>query len=131
MESTIHQEVHFEASVEDIFSAYIDAQKHAEFTGGPANIDGTDGGAFTAHNGAIEGRNIEIVNNQRIVQAWRVADWPAGVYSLIKIELKDNNGKCTLLLDHSSIPEGKGEHIDGGWHKMYWRPLKQWLANKQ
>ncbi len=131
MDSSIHQEVDFDGSVASVFSAYIDAKKHAEFTGGPATIDASNGSAFTAHNGAIEGCNIEIVNNERIVQAWRVADWPAGVYSLIKIELKDNNGKCTLVLDHSSIPDGKGEHIDGGWHKMYWGPLKEWLANNQ
>jgi hypothetical protein len=38
--------------------------------------------------GMIIGRNVELVPNQRIVQAWRpTADFPKGPYSLVKIEL--------------------------------------------
>lgn len=127
MSHTIHQEITFSASVEHIFSAYMDEKSHAEFTGAPATLDPSNGGAFSVHNGMVEGRNIEVVENKRIVQAWRVSEWPEGMYSLIKIEFIDNDGACTLVLDHSSFPEDAGEHLDSGWHKMYWEPLKTWL----
>ena len=46
------------------------------------------GGAFTTFGKLIEGRNIELVPNQRIVQAWRPASWEPGLYSIVRFELK-------------------------------------------
>ena len=43
-----------------------------------------------------------------VAQRCRVADWPEGFYSHVRLEL-DGNGDTT--------------HLDGGWHKMYWEPL--------
>jgi len=39
--------------------------------------------------GHIVGRHVELAPNERVVQAWRVADWPPGVYSIAKFELSE------------------------------------------
>lgn len=58
------------------------------FSGGlPAEIEPQAGGAFKCFGGQITGRIIELVPNRRIVQAWHVATWPEGVYSVVKFEL--------------------------------------------
>jgi Activator of Hsp90 ATPase homolog 1-like protein len=54
----------------------------------PANIDPAAGGAFSMFGRVIMGRNIELIPNQRIVQAWRPTRWDPGVYSIVKFELK-------------------------------------------
>ena len=39
--------------------------------------------------------------------------------------LADKAGDETkVILDHSGFPDDAAEHLDGGWHKMYWEPLK-------
>ncbi len=128
MSNTIHQEVDFKASAKRIYEALLNDKEHGEFTGAPAKISGDVGGAFSCHGGMVVGRNVELIPNKRIVQAWRIGDWDEGVYSIVRIELKEQGSQTRLILDHTGFPEGKGEHLEGGWHKMYWGPLQSYLA---
>ncbi len=61
-----------------IYEALLDAKKFNAFPGAPAEIDRKAGGAFSMFGGQIVGRNIELVPNQRIVQAWRPSPLGAG-----------------------------------------------------
>ena len=73
--------------------------------------------------GHIVGRHIELVANERIVQAWRVIDWNPGVYSIVKFELAEQGSGTKLVFDHTGFPEGKGRHLAHGWKANYWDPL--------
>jgi activator of HSP90 ATPase len=48
-----------------------DGQKFAAATGMPAQLSDREGEAFALFDGRVEGRQIELVPGQRIVQAWR------------------------------------------------------------
>jgi activator of HSP90 ATPase len=74
------------------------------------------------------GRNVELVVNERIVQAWRPANWEAGVYTLAKFELKERNGGTLVVLDHTGFPEGNFRHFNEGWYLRYWEPMKRYLG---
>lgn len=124
----IHQEVSFSAAPAKVYKAIMDAKQHAEFTGAPATIDGKEGGAFSVYGGGVAGRTLELVPNKRIVQAWRGADWPEGIYSIVRLELKDSGGKTKLTLDHDAVPDDQADKLTGGWPKMYWEPLKKFLG---
>lgn len=128
MSTPIHQEVVFKASPDRIYEALMDARQHGAFTGSPAEISRDAGGPFSCHGGQIVGRNIELVRNQRIVQAWRVASWADGVYSIVKFELQRHGSETRLVLDHSSFPEDERPHLESGWHARYWEPLRKYLA---
>jgi activator of HSP90 ATPase len=77
----------------------------------------------------IVGRNIELVLDQRIVQAWRPTHWDPGVYSMVKFELKPEQSATTLILDHTGFPEGDFDGLDSGWPIRYWKPLAAYLAS--
>jgi activator of HSP90 ATPase len=128
MRTSLHQEIELNAAPERIFHLLLDSKEFAAFTGMAATIDPSPGGAFNTFGGLIEGRNIEIISNQRIVQAWRPTSWDSGVYSIVHFELKASSAGTTLVLDHSSFPEGDFDHLDPGWHMRYWDPLKTYLA---
>jgi activator of HSP90 ATPase len=128
MSKTIHQEVTFKANPKQIYDTLLDGKKFAAFTGAPATIDNKVGGAISGFGGMITGINVELVPNQRIVQAWRAGNWGEGVYSIVKFELKADGNGTKLTLDHSGAPEGDEDHLDGGWHKMYWEPLAKSLG---
>lgn len=129
MTAFIHQEITFNATPRRLYQALLDAKQFSEFTGGaPAQIDAAVGGAFSCFGGMITGRNVELDPDRRIVQAWRAGNWPEGVYSIVRFEMTGQGAGTKLTFDHSGFPDGQREHLDGGWHKMYWEPLRKYLS---
>ncbi len=124
----LHQEIEFKVGAQRIYDALMDSKQFSAFSGAPAEIDRTAGGAFSMFGGIIVGRNIELLPNQRIVQAWRPTYWAAGVYSVVKFELNERNSQTNVVLDHTGFPEGLFEHLDSGWHQRYWEPLKKFFS---
>lgn len=124
----LHQEVDFKASPQHIYEVLLDSKQFAAFTGMPAEIDPKAGGVFSTFGGLIVGRNVELVPNQRIVQAWRPAHWDQGIYSIVKFELKEHGSQTKVILDHTGFPEGNFRHLDSGWYIRYWEPLKKFLS---
>ena len=127
--TAIHYQIDFAASPQRLYQAIIDQKQFTVFSGMPATIDPTPGGAFSMFGGQIVGRNIELVPNQRIVQAWRPASWDPGIYSLVHFEFTPRAAETTLIFDHTSFPIGDYDHLDWGWHNHYWDPLKKYLSS--
>jgi len=126
--TAIHYEIEFSASPQRFYQAILDEKQFTAFTGLAATNNPIPGGAFSQFGGLIVGRNIELVANQRIVQAWRPTHWDAGIYSIVRFELKPRNDELTLLFDHTGFPAGEYDHLDSGWHSHYWDPVKKFLA---
>ncbi|HZW93860.1 MAG TPA: SRPBCC family protein [Candidatus Eremiobacteraceae bacterium] len=124
----LHQEVDFKTNPQRIYQVLLDAKQFAACTGMSAEIDPKAGGAFTTFGGLIVGRNIELIPNQRIVQAWRPTHWDPGVYSIVKFELKPEGSKTKIVLDHTGFPEGDFDSLNTGWKPRYWDPMKKFLA---
>jgi activator of HSP90 ATPase len=126
--TSLHMESDFTASPQRIYEALLDSKEFASFSGMPAEIDPKAGGAFSMFGGMIVGRNVELVPNQRIVQAWRPAHWDPGVYSIVRFEMKAQGAGATLVLDHTGFPEGDYVSLESGWHSHYFDPLKKFLV---
>lgn len=126
--TALHYEIDFKASPQRFYDAILDQKQFAAFTGMPATIDPTPGGAFSQFGGLIAGRNLELIPGQRIVQGWRPSHWDPGVYSIVHFELKARAAETTLVFDHIGFPAGEYDHLDDGWHGHYWEPLKKYFA---
>jgi activator of HSP90 ATPase len=124
----LHQEIDLKASPHRIYEILLDSKQFAAFTGLAAEINPEAGGTFKTFGGLIEGRNIELVPDQRIVQAWRPANWDPGDYSLVEFQLKAQDSGTKLILDHKGFHEGDFGHLDSGWHERYWNPLAKYLG---
>jgi uncharacterized protein YndB with AHSA1/START domain len=138
---SIHQEVTLKAEPARVYEALTDADKFqrvmllsAAVKSGmvqmtvPAEISGEAGGAFTLFGGHIRGRNIELIPNERIVQAWRAGDWAIGTYSIARFELAKDGTGTQLVFDHTGFPVGQAQHLAAGWKGNYWEPLGKFLA---
>jgi activator of HSP90 ATPase len=125
---SLHQENEFKATPQRIYEALLDAKQFASFTGVPAEIDPKAGGAFSTFGGLVVGRNVELILNQRIVQAWRPTHWDAGVYSIVKFDMKAQPSGTLVVLDHTGFPPGEFDALDAGWYSHYWNPLKKFLV---
>jgi uncharacterized protein YndB with AHSA1/START domain len=133
----IHQEVHFTVAPERVYELLTNSAQFAAATERPAEI-GIDGGTFSLFGGYIEGRQIELVPGQRVVQAWRGSDWAPGVYSLVRFTLTPEGKGTRLLLDHDAYPEGKSpmyptwhEHLSANWPVFYFQPIAKYLTSSR
>ncbi len=137
---SIHQEPVFKASRKRVYEALTDSKqfdKVIQLSGvmqsmrlgdKPAEISREVGGAFTLFGGYITGRHIELLPNERIVQAWRTGSWDPGVYSIAKFELVEQGSETKIVFDHTGFPKGAGEHLAAGWKAHYWEPLAKFLV---
>ena len=124
---TIHQEIEFTASPEQLYEALLDSKQFTKFSGRPAEINREVGGAFSLFKGHIVGRNLELMPNERIVQAWRVVTWREGAYSIVRFDLKARGSGTHLVFDHIGFPEGLRDHLAQGWEENYWSLLKKYF----
>ena len=60
----IKQTVFIPATPVQVYVAYINAKKHSDFTGGKATCDPKVGGKFTAWDGYIIGKNLELIQGK-------------------------------------------------------------------
>ena len=136
----IHQTVWFKASRKQVYEALTDEKQFdkvvkasAAMQSGmslgsePTRIAREIAGTFTLFGGHIVGRHLELVREERIVQAWRVATWEAGVYSIARFVLAEEGVGTKLTFDHTGFPNGQGEHLAEGWRGNYWEPMEKVL----
>jgi activator of HSP90 ATPase len=137
----IHQEVVFKATRQRVYELLTDAKLFekvvrlsAAMQSGmppdakPAEISREVGGTFSLFAAHIVGRHIELVPNERLVQAWRVADWKPGSYSIANFQLIDQGASTKLVFDHTGFPKGQAQHLADGWRGNYWEPMETVLA---
>lgn len=116
----IHLEAIINADPQAVYHVLTDGQKFAAATGMPAQLNAREGEPFTLFDGRIEGRQIELVPGQRIVQAWRFGAahpscWDAGVYSIVRFTLSREEDGTRFVIDHAAVPPEWREHIATGY----------------
>ena len=132
---TIHQEVNFTINPQQLYRALLNSKEFSagtkksftDFSGRSATIDPTVGGTFSLFDGHIIGRILELVPNKRIVQAWRVVDWPDGIYSIARFEFSPQGSGTHLIFNHIGFPKGLKEHLANGWQEHYWNALNNYF----
>ena len=127
---TIKQIILIPATPEEVYDALIDEKKHAEFTGAKAKIDPKVGGKFTAWDGYIFGKNIELVKGKKIVQEWETTEWPDYPPSKAEFVLRKKGDGTELTMIHSKVPAEQAEEYKKGWTDFYWKPIKKYFKQK-
>jgi activator of HSP90 ATPase len=125
---TVRQTVTFKVSPREVYEMLMDSRKHSEFTGDKATISRKVGGKFTVGE-YIQGVNLELFPDQKIVQSWRGSDWPEGHFSRATFSLKAIEGGSRLAFVQSGVPGDNYSEIKQGWHDFYWEPMKEMLAS--
>jgi activator of HSP90 ATPase len=124
---TIRQSVTFQVNPHEVYEALMDSRKHAKFTGERARISRRIGGRFIAYNGYIEGANLNLAADKRIVQSWRGSDWPKNHYSRATFSLKKVKNGTRLTFTQRGVPDQYYHDIRQGWRDYYWKPMKEML----
>lgn len=126
---SFQQKVIFKASPEDVYTALMDSKKHSIFTGSKAVIGKKVNDKFSAYDGYITGKNMELIPAKKIVQTWKTTDdgWPENHYSTVEFIFKKTKEETELHFIHRDIPATVEADYAQGWKDYYWEPMKAML----
>ena len=112
-----------------VYAAWLSSKGHAEMTGSPAKANAKKGGKFTAWDGYISGKNLELKPGKLIVQAWRTTEFPDGAPdSKLEIRLAKEGQGTKLTLMQTDIPPGQAGEYRQGWLDFYFKPMKKYFV---
>ena len=133
MVKTITQTVLFkQATPQVLYKLYMDAKLHTAVTSAEAKITDEEGTDYSAHDGYINGKNLQLVKNKLIVQSWKGSDWKKSDLDSTFILVFEKQGEDTsVIMTHANIPEEHAKDIKDGWNQFYWKPWKEYLAKKK
>ena len=118
------------ATPRQVFDAWLDSEAHGLFTGSKAEIDPRAGGAYTAWDGYIQGKTLEMEPYHRIFQTWRTDEFPEGSQdSFLEVLIEEVNDGTKITLVHTLIPDGQGEQYKQGWLDYYFAPMVEYFSN--
>jgi activator of HSP90 ATPase len=132
MTRAIEQAATFKSTPADLYELFMDSAKHSAATGAPAKISRKVGGKWSAHSGMIGGKNLALVPNQMIVQAWRSKQWKAtDPDSILVVRFEKAPSGARVHLSHVGVPQHDHKGVTQGWRKYYWEPWKKYLAGRR
>ena len=112
----------------EIYEAWLSTEGYTAMTDSPAKVDGNVGGEFSAWDGYIFGKTMELTPNQRIAQTWRTTEFPddaADSHLEIWLEAVPEGTKVTIT--HSDMPEDQVDSYRQGWEDFYFKPMKEYF----
>jgi activator of HSP90 ATPase len=119
------------ASPQSVYDAWLNSEQHSEMTQAPASASTEVAGIFTAHDGYINGINIELENGRRILQMWRTSEFEGtDPDSSVDITLEKLPDGTLLTLKHWNIPDGQAEEYESGWQDFYFTPMQEYFSNQ-
>ncbi len=116
------------ANPHDVFETLMDAKRHGALEGGqPVKMSRRVGGAWSVGHD-LEGKNLAIAKDRKIVQSWRANNWPAGVYSKATFALAKARGGTRITFTQTGVPSEFFGETNAGWRDYYWTPLRKLFA---
>ena len=115
------------ATAKQIYKSWLSTQGHTKMTGETAYVSDKIGDAFTAEDGNITGKNMQLDPYHKIVQSWRSEKFkPDDADSQIEILLEEQGGSTQITLTHSNVPESC-THFEDAWNTHYFTPMKNYF----
>ena len=94
-------------------------------------VDARVGGEFSAWDGYIFGKILELTLNERIVQSWRTSEFPEGAPdSRVEVNLDEVFGGTRITITHSNMPADQVDSYRQGWEDFYFKPMKEYFSIK-
>ena len=130
--TTITQKVVIpKVSPKQVYEAFVDPEKHGEFTGSKATGKPVVGGKFTAWDEYIYGKFLELDEGKRVVHEWTSTDFPEGAPpSRLELTFCAVPKGTEIVMVHSNVPKEIADDAADGWVEFYWEPLKEYFKKQ-
>ncbi|RMZ85070.1 hypothetical protein DV738_g363, partial [Chaetothyriales sp. CBS 135597] len=119
----------FRTTAEELYRTFTDPQRLAAFTRAPPKVfEGAKPKAkFAIFDGNVTGEFVTLDEPTKIVQKWRLAQWPSDHYSEQEIVFDQNDVDrvTNLRVTWTGVPVGQEEVVQRNWEGYYVRSIKQ------
>ncbi|KAH9216364.1 activator of Hsp90 ATPase [Leptodontidium sp. 2 PMI_412] len=127
--TTVTDTEEFRAPASELYQTFTDPQRISAFTrAAPKLFEGAkEGGKFELFGGNVAGEYLELVEPTKIVQSWRLDQWPKDHYSRLEINFDQNDvdNVTVMRVSWSGVPVGQEEVTKRNWREYYVRSIKQ------
>ncbi|KAF6211394.1 hypothetical protein GE061_011906 [Apolygus lucorum] len=115
----------FQCRGEDFFLSLTDPEMVSKFTMGPCLIEAREGGKFELLNKNILGEFVELVKDKKIVQRWRLRDWPENHFSTVTFVIDQQEDHTVVKITQTGIPKSELDITRENWARYYWDSMKR------
>lgn len=126
--TTLTDSSEYRAPATELYTTLTDPQRITAFTrSAPVIFEGAKaGGKFSLFGGNVSGEYLELESSTKITQKWRLAQWPEGHYSTLKIRFEQNDvdSVTVMRVDWEGVPVGQEEVTKRNWGEYYVRSIK-------
>ena len=113
-----------------VYDAWLDSAAHSAMTGSEAKLGKRVGDRYTAWDGYISGKTLELAPGRRIAQSWRTTEFNSkDPDSTIVVDLEPTKTGTRLTLTHRGVPDGQTGYENGGWRDFYFAPMQAYFEN--
>lgn len=126
--TSVNSTEEFRTTASELYTTFTSPERLTAFTRAPPKVfEGAQvGGKFELFGGNVVGEFIELEEPTKIVQKWRLAQWPAGHYSRLEIWFDQNerDAVTTMRVVWNGVPVGQEEVTRRNWGEYYVRSIK-------
>ena len=105
------------AEPSDIYSAITNPFTIELWSGYPAIMSTAPGSEFSLWEGDITGKNLEFVQNKKLVQEWYFGE--QAEKSVVTITINPDRENSLVTVEHTNIPDNEFNDITEGWREYY------------
>ena len=121
--TTVIDTEEFQTTAAQLYQTFTDRDRLAAFTRSPLKVfeGAKKGGKFELFGGNVSGEYVELVEPTKIVQRWRLKQWPEGHYSSLAIQFdqNDQDGVTVMRVNWEGVPIGQEEVTKRNWQEYY------------
>jgi activator of HSP90 ATPase len=105
------------AEPSDLYSALTNPYTIELWSGYPAVMSTEPGSEFSLWEGDITGKNLEFVQDRKVVQEWFFGEQTEK--SLVTINITPDGENSVVTVEQSNIPDDDFTDISEGWREYY------------
>jgi activator of HSP90 ATPase len=113
------------AEPSDVYSAITNPVTIELWSGYPAQMSTEPGSEFSLWEGDITGRNIEFIQDKKVVQEWYFGEQPEK--SIVTILITADRENSIVTVEQSNIPDEEFSGIAEGWREYYFDAISNFF----
>ncbi|KAI4207161.1 MAG: hypothetical protein LQ346_000739 [Caloplaca aetnensis] len=126
--TSVNSSEEFRTTAAELYMTFTSPERLAAFTRAPPKVfEGAHvGGKFELFGGNVIGEFVELNKPTKIVQKWRLGQWPEGHFSRLEITFDQNEQDAVTVMRvvWDGVPVGQEEVTRRNWGEYYVRSIK-------
>lgn len=119
--SSISETYEFQTLAKELYVTFLDKSRVAAWSRAAPNLNPEVGGKFSLFNGNIDGEFLELEENAKIVQTWRLKAWPTNHYAKLTLSFDQGLDGTNLRMVMDDVPLSQEDVVKSNFDQCKFR----------